>query len=127
MTRSSPIDVYVEEKPDVLIATALLRPYHVKVNRGGTSDSAIAIVVSTSYHPPEPPVAARVNAWTDNLRKAEEERAAMRRLIYRWGGQHWYAAMAVPRLDAWPMTDPRIRQDLEAFQGGKAFYAERAA
>jgi hypothetical protein len=118
--------LFVERLPDKQIAKALLAPYAVEIDAGHTSSSAISHAVISLIDHPEQPVAVLFNSGTADPIEVNEERSAARRILARAAPENWYVAVAVPRLDAWAMTDPRIAQDLQAHLDGKGLYADRA-
>jgi hypothetical protein len=123
----SPMQVFVESRADQLLAEALLRPYAVEIRNGFTSSGAIADVqVSLLYHP-ERPVAVLLNAGTENEREVAEMRSSAGRLLAGCAPEGWYVALAIPRLDAWALTDPRIKHELDSHPAGREIYLDRAA
>jgi hypothetical protein len=120
------VQVFVEDLPELRIAGALLRPYPVKLVDGRTCSNAIGLAKLSLLEEPEQPIALLLDAPGGD-REAEETRAAVMRILGRTAADGWYVAVAVPRLDAWAMTDSRIRQDLESYCDGQADYHERAA
>jgi hypothetical protein len=75
---------------------------------------------------PEIPVAVLLNANTEDPSEVEQLRATVKRILARAAPEGWYVAVAVPRLDAWAITDPRIRKDFESWMEGKGNYFHRA-
>jgi hypothetical protein len=124
---TSPVLVFIDSVPGRPIAEALLRPYAVEIVQGYTSSGALSLAQSHLLSHPDGPVVLLVNADTENQRELTEMRAAGKRLLAWASLEGWYLAIAVPRLDAWAMTDPRIRRDLETSLDARAIFSERAA
>ena len=118
--------VYVESRSNKHFAEALLQPYAVEVIATTTTSSAISKAMGSLLDHPERPVAVLLDAPSESSREIAEERATIKRLLARAAPEGWYVAIAVPRLDAWLMMDPRIKQDFEAYLQGKASYHDRA-
>jgi hypothetical protein len=118
--------VYVENRSNKHFAQALLQPYVVEVIATTTTSSAISKAMGSLLDHPERPVAVLLDAPSESSREIAEERATIKRLLARAAPEGWYVAIAVPRLDAWAMTDPRIEQDFESYLDGKASYHDRA-
>lgn len=119
--------VFVESLHDKRFAEAILQPYAVEVIDSMTTSAAISKAIVSLLDHPERPVAVLLNAPTRNSRETTAEmRGAAKRLLARAALEGWYVAIAIPRLDAWAMTDPRIKQDFESYLEGKANYRDRA-
>jgi hypothetical protein len=125
---ASKIPVYVGWLADKEIAEALLRPYPAEVIKVGSDSGAISKAQASLFHHPERPVAVLISADTEDLSRIEYERGATNRVVGRYAQcGPWYVAIAIPRLDAWAMTDPRLREALQPPPGGKLTYPDRAA
>jgi hypothetical protein len=118
--------VYVENLPEKRFAEALLQSYPVEIIDGLTTSGAIALAELSLLEHPERPVAVLLNAPAGEPRQVEQIRATVKRILARAAPEGWYVGVAIPRLDAWAMTDPRIKQDFESFLEGKASYTDRA-
>jgi hypothetical protein len=118
--------VYVERIAAKRFADVLLHPYTVEIIDGGTSSGAISRAMASLLHQPDRPVAVLLDAPSGDSREIAQERGAIKRLLARSAPEGWYVAIAIPRLDAWAMTDPRIKQDFESYQHGKASYQDRS-
>ncbi|HZV03751.1 MAG TPA: hypothetical protein VE999_01555 [Gemmataceae bacterium] len=118
--------VYVERIAAKRFAEVILQPYAVEIIDGGTSSGAISKAMGSLLDNPEQPVAVLLDGPSGTSREIAEERATIKRLLARAALEGWYVALAIPRLDAWAMTDPRIKQDFESFQHGKASYQDRS-
>src|SRR5262245_49191363 len=99
--------VYVEGVGSKAFVEAFLRGYPAEVVDGSTHSGTIAAAQFSLLDHPERPVVALLNADTESPRAVAEIRGAARRLLARANPDNWYVAIAVPRLDAWAMTDPR--------------------
>lgn len=122
----SPLQVFVENVPEKRIAEALLRPYGAEIVDGATSSGAISLAQRSLLDHPERPVAVLLKANTEDEVKVYELRASVRRLLAGVAPEGWVVALAVPRLEAWAMTDPRIAQGLQSYLEGKATAVQRA-
>ena len=118
--------VYVESLSDKLFAEAILRPYNVDIHEGMTTSGTIARAQFSLLEHPDRPVAVLLTEPTGDAREREQNRASVKRLLARAAPEGWYVGVAVPRLDAWAMTDPRIKQDFESYFQGRANYLDRA-
>lgn len=118
--------VFVESVANKHFAEALLQPYAVEVIESTTTSGAISMAMGALLDDPGRPVAVLLDAPSVNSREIAIERGAIKRLLARAAPEGWYAAIAIPRLDAWVMTDPRIKQDFESYLQGKASYRDRA-
>jgi hypothetical protein len=119
--------VYVENLPEKGIAEVLLRPYAVEIVNRLTSSAALGSAQYSLLTHPDHPVALLVNAGTDNLRAAAQDRDTIKRLLASCHYENWYVALAVPNLEAWALTDPRIRNGMEPYLKGDYLSADRAA
>jgi hypothetical protein len=63
---------------------------------------------------PERPVALVLCSETEDRRAIITMKDAAQRVLASGKPTGWHVAMAVPRLDAWVMVDPRIREAFEA-------------
>jgi len=118
--------VYVENLPEKRFAEALLQPYAAEIIDGLTTSGAIALAELSLLEYPERPVAVLLNAPAGDRRESEQSRATVKRILARAAPEGWYVGVAIPRLDAWAMTDPRIKQDFESYLQGRANYLDRA-
>jgi hypothetical protein len=121
------LPVYVEYLPGVQFATGLLHPYDVQIVKGQGPGGAVSKARASLSDHPERPVAVLLRSRTENPYEVNELRASAKRLLASVYYENWCVAVAVPGLDAWTMTDPRIKRDLESLQDGKAAYTDRAA
>jgi hypothetical protein len=119
--------LYVESRADKRFAEVLLQPYAVEIIDGMTTSGAIALAQFSLLEYPERPIAVLLDAPAGDGRESAELRATVKRLLARTAPEGWYVGLAIPRLDAWAMTDPRIKQDFELHAQGKADYFGRAA
>jgi hypothetical protein len=117
--------VYVDYQPGEQFAIGLLHGLRVEVIQCW-ADSVSSARASLLTHP-EKPVAVFLRSRTENPYEVSEMRASTKRLLASVHFENWCVAIAVPGLDAWAMTDPRIKRELEALNDGKATYTERAA
>jgi hypothetical protein len=121
------VRLFVEDRAAQRIAEALFRPYEVLVENSMTSSSALADAVFSLLEHPDRPVAVLQNADTEDPIAIDESRQAALRILGRADPrENWCFAFAFPDLEAWAVTDQRIRQDLEAYMQGKATYYDRA-
>jgi hypothetical protein len=72
------------------------------------------------------PVAVLVNARTEDPDKVAETRDSMLRLLAGCALEGWVAALAVPDLTVWALTDPRLRAALDAHPPIAPNYVARA-
>jgi hypothetical protein len=119
--------VFVESPADKLFVDVLLRPYPVEVVNGRTSSNMIGLAQFSLLEHPERPVAVLVNAEDGDGLEPNELRGTVKRLLARAAPDGWYVGVAIPRLDAWAMTDPRIKRDFESHFSDETSYADRAA
>lgn len=116
-----PVLLLVERDPDQRIAEALfqrqIRDGLVTLESGFTVSGAIGraeffLLLRTSL---SQTVALLLNDWTrgDEV-KLQDERASIGRILGRVTHQGWRYAIAVPRLDAWALTDPFIKADFDS-------------
>jgi hypothetical protein len=125
---TSKIPVYVGYAADKDLAEVLLRAYPAEVIKAFSDDTAIMRAKAALYHDPERPVAVLINAGTEDPVRIKEDRGAANRLVAQYAScGAWYVAIAIPRLDAWALTDPRLRDALQPPPGVKLLYKERAA
>jgi hypothetical protein len=122
-----PTGVIVEGRSGKLVAEALLRPYAVKIVESSTTSGAIALAERCLLEVPERPIAVLLNAGTEDEREVEEIRGAAKWLLARCALEGWYVAVAIPRLDAWALSDPRIRREFDSLPNGKEIYLDRLA
>jgi hypothetical protein len=118
--------VYVENLPEKRFAAALLRSYAVEVIDGLTTSGTVALAELSLLEHPERHVAVLLNAPAGDWKEGERIRATVKRILARAAPEGWYVGVAIPRLVAWAMTDPRIKQDFESYLEGKANYIDRA-
>jgi hypothetical protein len=112
--------------PGKRLAEALLRPYAAEITSAGTTSGTIGMAEYSLLEHPERPVAVLIHSDTENEREVAEIRGAAKRLLAGCAPENWYVAVAVPRLDAWALTDPRLKRAFDAQRDGKAIYVERA-
>jgi hypothetical protein len=119
----------VEHRPEVFLAEVLfhrqLAAGLVTIEAGLTRSGAITLgmgyLFETNY-----PVAVLVNARTEDPDKVAETCGAMLRLLSRVSLDGWVAALAVPAMDAWVLTDPRLKEALDAHPPIAPNYVARA-
>ncbi len=75
---------------------------------------------------PEIPVVFLFNMKTEDPIQTQEWRRSVERQLSRSAPNGWLVVPVTPRLDAWALTDPRIKKDFET-NGAPKLYAERAA
>jgi hypothetical protein len=121
------MSVYVEYLPSEQFARGLLHGLPVEIVQSWGVGSAVSSARASLLTHPEKPVAVLVRSRTESSVEVSEMRGALRRLLGSVHFENWCVAIAVPGLDAWAMTDPRIKRELEALNDGKATYTERAA
>jgi hypothetical protein len=125
MTSQQPI-LFVESVAGKPLAEALLQPYRVEIQDGFTHSGTIVSAEFSLLEHPERPAAALINADTENPRKVGEIRGAAKRILARAYPENWCVAVAVPALDAWALTDPRIREELASYLESRHLYIDRA-
>jgi hypothetical protein len=117
--------VFAEGRPGKLVAATLLRPLLVvEIVDSLTTSGTIGLAELSLLEHPERPVAVLLTA--PDGEEADQTRATVKRILARAAPEGWYVGVAVPRLEAWATTDPRIKQDLESYRPGKANSSERA-
>jgi hypothetical protein len=116
----------VENLPEKRFAEALFPRDDLQIDDGMTTSGAIALAVFSLLEHPERPVALLLNAGTEEDRAIDELRGTVKRILARAAPEGWYVAIAVPRLDAWAVTDPRIKRDFDSLLDGKATYIDKA-
>ena len=122
------VKVIVERQPDRQIAEALLAPYAVEIVDGFTMSGAIGTAEYSLLTHPERSVAVLFDSMTtDKVEIAREIRGPTMRILARAYPLNWYVAIAIPRLDAWAQTDPRIAQGLRPVLERTNLYTEIAA
>ena len=62
---------------------------------------------------PERPVVLLFNMKTEDPIQTEEWRRAAERMLSRDAPNGWLVVPVTPRLDAWALTDPRIKKDFD--------------
>jgi hypothetical protein len=121
-----PVLVCIEKAQLVPFIEALLRPHAVEVRGGFThSGTSTEAEVSLLQHP-ERPVAIVVDTRTEDELKSASIRLAGKRILARAYPENWYVGVAIPRMVAWAMTDPRYKRELDALDP-KTLYGDRAA
>jgi hypothetical protein len=121
-----PVLVFVEKEQEVPFVQAFLHPYAIEVHGGFTQSGAISSGEASLLDFPERPVVVLINTGTEDEREAAVTRLATKRLLARAYPENWCVAVAVPRLEAWAKTDPRIKRELEASFGSNSIYIDRA-
>jgi hypothetical protein len=122
----SPVLVFIEKAQLVPFVEALLRPCAVEVEGGFTHSGTTSAAELSLFQHPERPVAVVVDTRTEDARKCAEIRLAVKRILAAAYPENWYVGVAIPRMVAWAMTDPRFRRELDALDS-KALYNDRAA
>jgi hypothetical protein len=91
-----------------------------------TSSAAVSGAMTMLSNDPERPIAVVINADTEEPREVKTIRGSAWRLLAQVtdGDENWHVALAVPRVDAWVLADPRIAQ---AFQAEEATRTRRSA
>jgi hypothetical protein len=121
--------VYVGKLADQHFAQAILRDWDLDIVSSTTSGAVARARASLEEHR-EQPVVLLLSTRTDNPIKLEEEyRGPIRRMLTPSAAcrEDWHLALAVPELEDWVLSDPRIRQDLESrFQGKYSTELDRA-
>jgi hypothetical protein len=118
--------IYLDKHPSKLIAEVLLRPYDFEIEERMTVSGALGSAESSLLANPERPVVFLFNMKTEDPIQTQEWRAAAERMLSRDAADGWLVVPVVPRLDAWALTDPRIKKDFET-NGYPKLYADRAA
>jgi hypothetical protein len=127
MTKSQPCPLlFVDDNPTRLLAEVLLRPYDFEIDEGRTTSSALEVARTSLETHPERPVIVLFKMRDTNPVTVEEWRKAGERFLSRGAPNGWLVVPVVPRLDAWALTDPRIKKDFET-NGSPKLYADRAA
>jgi hypothetical protein len=121
------LPIYVENQPQKRFAEGMLRPYPVEVVAACSASGAISMAESSLLNHPEKPLAVLIETRTEKPREVEEIRGAGLRLLASCAWEGWFLALGVPRLEAWAVTDPRIKQDFESRFGPRTLTAEKAA
>ena len=124
--KTAKVLVFVENISAKRFADAVLRAYPVKIVDAMTLSSAIAQAEQSLEAHPEQPVAVLLNLGKADPALLEQWRASTTRLLARNAPQGWCVAYAVPRLDAWAMSDPRIKETFEADEATRTSYWERS-
>jgi hypothetical protein len=119
--------LFVQRPAEKALAEALVRPYAAEISSGGTGSGTIAHARYSLLVQQEHPVIVLLGTETENPRQIEESRGSIMRLLARFSLDGWYVALAVPRLDSWAMTDPWIKQHVEASLNGQIAYSDRLA
>src|SRR5437763_796104 len=101
----------VEDQPEVLLTEVLfhrqLKAGLAVVEKCYTQSDAISRGMSYLLMTSES-VAVLVNARTEDSESVDETRGAMLRLLAGCALEGWVAALAVPAMDVWVLTDPRL-------------------
>ena len=118
--------LFLENHPTRLIAEALLQPYDFESHESWTMSSALGSAQFSLDTHPERPVVFLFNMKTEDPIQTQEWRRAIERQLSRSAPDGWLAVPIVPQIDAWALTDPRIKQDFET-NGRPRLYADRAA
>jgi hypothetical protein len=119
--------LFIEHPDYKALVEALLRPYKFEVVESLTSSGAISRARYSLLTQSDHPVIVLIESGTENPRQIEEWRGSGMRLLARCALEGWYFAMAVPRLDSWALTDPWIKQNVEASLNGQTAYSDRLA
>jgi hypothetical protein len=118
--------LFVENHPTRLIAEVLLHPYDFEIDESWTMSGALGSAQTSLERHPEIPVAFLFNMKNEDPIQVQEWRRAAERQLSRSAPNNWLVVPVVPRLDAWALTDPRIKKDFET-NGYPKLYADRAA
>jgi hypothetical protein len=119
--------IVVEHRLEKPLAAALLKPVATEVYDAGTTSGAVGHAMGFLLDEPQRPVVLLIGTRTDNERTIGTDRGAAQRLLATCSLTGWHVAMAIPRLDAWARTDPRIDRDLTAKFPGASLYVDRLA
>jgi hypothetical protein len=117
----------VEYRADQQFAQALFGAYRIPIDGGHTHSGAISHAEVSLLEHPEQPVAVLLNAGTEDPIAIKETRGAAMRILARAYPENWCVALAIPRLNAWALTDPRIREAFEADEATRKNYYAQAA
>jgi hypothetical protein len=98
----------------------------VEIEAELTSSGAVTAAMTVLSDHPERLIAVAINADTNDPREVKAIRGSAWRLLAQLtdGDENWHVAVAVPRIDAWILADPRIAQ---AFQADEATRKSRYA
>src|SRR5579884_785003 len=122
----APTRLIVENLAEKRFAEALLRPYRLRIDDALTTSGAVALAELSLLEHPEQPVALLLNAGTEEPERIEELRATVKRILARAAPEGWFVALAIPRLNAWAVTDPRIRRAFEEEEATRSDYFNQA-
>ena len=117
MTRRS-VRLLVENTPGERIAGAIFRQQVkdglVIIESCLTTSGVISLAELLLLRGPAQPVALILDTRTKDPREIEELRGTVERILAGCSLRGWYLALAVPRLDAWAATDPRLQEALRS-------------
>jgi hypothetical protein len=108
------IPVGVEGLPQKRYAEILLHPYPAEILNKRTTSGAVAWAVGSLLEHPEQPIAVLVESGTENEHKIAEDQGSAKRLLARAAPEGWYFAFAIPTLESWLLTDPKVKALLAA-------------
>jgi hypothetical protein len=122
---AKPVLVFIEKAQLVPFVETLLRPHLVEVHGGFTHSGTTGQAQASLFVDPERPVAVVVDTRTENERECAEMKLTIKRILASAYPENWYVGIAIPRMVAWAMTDPRFKQEIDAM-GSKALYGDKA-
>lgn len=114
--QTSPVPLLAENLPQQLYLEAIFRSLtdlgKLEIRSGLGRDSALAMAESFMLVHPDRRVAIVLETNSRDPEAIREyDRAARRRLsLTDASGESWHLALAVPRLDAWALTDDHVRR-----------------
>jgi hypothetical protein len=115
---SQTVKFYVERPPDQRLLEAILRPRldgtTLEWDIGMTGSGVISGAQLSLWEHPDRFIAVVLNTKTEDPERIRGElRNPAIRLLTQAYVDNWHLALAIPRLDAWAMCDPRIKEVLE--------------
>ncbi len=75
--------------------------------------AAIGMAKLSLLEQPELPLALVFNTQTEDPIEIEEQRGTLQRILAACALQGWHVALAAPRINAWALADPWIKQQFE--------------
>jgi hypothetical protein len=127
---SPSIRIFTEKLPEQRFLQAIFFEEEalglVEISPELAASGAVSAATSSLLDHPERPAVVVINADTEDPREVKALRGSAWRLLAQVtdGDENWHVAVAVPRVDAWVLADPRIAQ---AFQAEEATRTRRWA
>jgi hypothetical protein len=129
MTRRR-VQLLVESASDERIVKAIFRQQVkdglVTTEPCLTTSGVISLAELLLLRGPAQPVALILNTKTKDPHEVEELRGTVERILAGCSLRGWCLALAVPRLDAWAATDPRLQEALRSNGMNGKGYADQA-